>query len=243
MTAPILRADSMGRRFGDRAVLTAATLFAYPGRITLVMGRNGCGKSTLLKLIVGRLRADYGSVHFNQHVYLRPRLHELARKGLFYIPERGLLSRYMTLQQNLSVSGVALSEPPAQRLLAQLALGKLLNSYGAQLSGGERRLSDIALAMLKRPLCLLADEPFQGMAPIDGERIAHALRTLRDQGTAIVVTGHEVNLLFDVADEVVWMTGGTTHLLGSVTQARDNHQFNREYLAGTGRLPLSGRPP
>jgi ABC-type multidrug transport system ATPase subunit len=243
MTTPILRADSMGRRFGNRAVLTAATLCAYPGRITLVMGRNGCGKSTLLKLIVGSLRADYGAVHFNQHIYLRPRLHELARKGLFYIPERGLLSRYLTLEQNLSMSGVPLTEPGAQRILAQLSLDNLLNSFGTQLSGGERRLSDLALAMLKQPLCLLADEPFQGMAPIDGERIANALRTMRDQGAAIVVTGHEVNVLFDVADEVVWMTAGTTHLLGSVAQARDNHQFNREYLAGRVRLPLSGRPP
>jgi ABC-type lipopolysaccharide export system ATPase subunit len=119
-----------------------------------------------------------------------------------------------------------------QQILHDLALEHLLSSFGTQLSGGERRLTDIALSMLKQPLCLLADEPFQGMAPIDGERIARALHTLRDNGTAILVTGHEVNALFEIADEIVWMTGGTTHLLGSVAQARAHDQFRREYLGG-----------
>src|SRR5687768_14123961 len=111
MVHPVLRAESMGHKFGKRQVLSAATLYAYPGRITLLLGRNGCGKSTLLKLIAGVVRADYGTVHFNQQLYRRPRLHLLARHGFFYIPERGLLTRYLTLEQHLGVAGATPTDP------------------------------------------------------------------------------------------------------------------------------------
>jgi lipopolysaccharide export system ATP-binding protein len=224
----VLRADSLGRRFGTRQVLKAATLYAHAGRITVLLGRNGCGKSTLLRAIVGVTRADYGAVHFGERVYLRPQLARLARAGLFYIPERGLLSPYLTLQQHLQLCSAAAEVRDA--VARELGLSDLLEHFGRQLSPGERRRADLALAWLQRPVCLLADEPFQGITPLDVERIARALRALRENGSAIVLTGHEVGPLLDLADEVVWLSAGTTHVLGSVASARIHHQFAQEYL-------------
>jgi ABC-type branched-subunit amino acid transport system ATPase component len=86
----------------------------------------------------------------------------------------------------------------------------------------------------RKPDCLLADEPLQGLAPLDAELVGQALRSMARCGCAVIASGHEVPALLEVADEVVWQTAGTTHLLGSPDQARSNHQFVREYLGLAG---------
>ena len=98
------------------------------------------------------------------------------------------------------------------------------------------RRVELALAVSTHPRCLIADEPFLGIAPKDAEILHVALRELAESGTAIIVTGHEVDTLLRLADEVFWHTAGTTHALGDPVEARQHHQFGREYLAG-----ISGR--
>ena len=118
----------------------------------------------------------------------------------------------------------------ADRALATLRLEERLDQRPAELSGGERRRAELALAMMRRPRCLLADEPFAGINPSDGEVLAAALREMAREGCAIVVTGHEVPQLLALADSVVWMVAGTTHGLGSAAEAVSHSQFRREYL-------------
>ena len=93
MSQAVLQADSVGCRFGVRQILKAATLQAFPGRITAMLGRNGCGKSTLLRISAGLIGAEYGAVHFDGRAYSRPRLSTLARHGLFFIPGEGCSHR------------------------------------------------------------------------------------------------------------------------------------------------------
>lgn len=235
MSRAVFAADSIGKRFGDRQVLKAATVMAYPGRVTVVLGRNGSGKSTLLKCAVGLVALDDGAVHFAGKVHTRPRLHRLARDGLFYLPERGLLSRLGTVGSQLdAVQWSRHGVVDRGQIDATLDVGGLLAREPGYLSTGERRRVEVAAALLREPVCLLADEPLQGIAPIDAERIAGALRRLAERGCAILVTGHEVPTLLDTADDVVWVTAGTTCGLGSPAQALAHDQFRREYLVGAG---------
>jgi ABC-type multidrug transport system ATPase subunit len=231
--APILRAEGFGHRFGERRVLINASLWVYPGETTVVFGRNGCGKSTLLRGITGWLRTDYGVVHFGEHVFERPKLHQLARGGLLYIPERGLLSPLLTVEQHVALFARQFQRSPdrVRAVLGRLHIQGRTGERGSELSPGERLRASFALALLAEPKCLFADEPFLGIAPLDGERIAAALGELRAHGAGVVVTGHETRTLLDIADEVVWMTAGTTHNLGSASAARGHPQFRREYLA------------
>lgn len=104
------------------------------------------------------------------------------------------------------------------------------------LSGGERRRASFAVAELIAPHCLLADEPLRDLAPLDAELISTSLRSLQAEGCAIVVAGQELNSLFGLADEVVWVTAGTTHQLGGAAAARGNWQFCRDFL-GTVAAP------
>lgn len=90
------------------------------------------------------------------------------------------------------------------------------------------------MALARNPRCLLADEPFAGISPATAEDLNGVFRQLADQGCALVLTGHEVPQLMRVANDVVWATAGTTHHIGSPTEAESHDQFRREYL-GPGR--------
>src|SRR5690606_7662855 len=95
--------EGVTHRFGERKVLASASLHAIPKRITAVFGRNGSGKTTLLRISAGLLRADQAVVHFAGRVHATPRLHVLARLGLFFLPERDLLMRDATVSRHLEL--------------------------------------------------------------------------------------------------------------------------------------------
>jgi lipopolysaccharide export system ATP-binding protein len=114
----------------------------------------------------------------------------------------------------------------------------LLPRHGHTLSGGELRRTELALALARHPRCLVADEPFLGIAPKDAQLFMTAFRQMASDGCALFITGHEVEVLFPLADQVIWMTAGTTHHLGTREEALGHHQFVQEYVGVTqaGRL-------
>lgn len=239
MTVPILSAESLGKRFGHRQVLKGASFQARSGRITAIMGRNGCGKSTLLDMVAGWRSPDFGAVHFAGRVWERPRLHQMARLGLFYLPQRPPLSSSFRLGVYFDAVVRRFGSDALDRAVEMLRLTDLMDLFPHMLSGGEKVRAAIGLAMARRPTCLLVDEPFARIAPLDQEVIGSALTRLADQGTAVVVTGHDVPILFDLAAEVIWVVAGTTMYLGSPAEAGSHERFRREYL---GPSDLSERP-
>lgn len=227
---PLFAADSIGKSFGSRTILKAASVWARPGTISVLFGRNGCGKSTLLKVGAGLLRADHGVVQFDGRSYLRPRLSELASRGLFYLPDRDFLSRRLTVGEQIRAVEWRFGASRTAGVVERLGIGGLMGQTPVQLSGGERRRVEIATALIRVPRCLLADEPFAGIDPADAEVLAGTLRSMAREGCAIVITGHEVRQLLDVADDIVWMAGGSTHGMGTPQKAMQHEQFRREYL-------------
>jgi ABC-type multidrug transport system ATPase subunit len=231
---PLFVADSYGKTFGRREVLKAATAWATPGVVTVLFGRNGSGKSTLIKAALGFLRADYGLVKYDGRSYLKPRLHQLAREGLMYLPDRGLLSRRRTLRWHHWLLRLQMDREPAPGALKTVGAEDLLDRAESQMSGGERRRAELSLVLARKPRCLIADEPLAGIAPSDKEQVSAAIRRLADEGCAVLVTGHDVDALMDLSDDVVWVVGGTTHWLGSPASAKDHFQFRQEYLGPRG---------
>lgn len=227
----VLEVDGLGKSFGRRVVLKAASFSAKKGTVTALMGRNGAGKSTMLKIAVGLVRPDYGRVLADGEFLGRPRLATLAVRGLFYSAQGSALTDLFTVQEQLAAVAEVYGRADALREITErLRLGDFLGRRPPSLSGGERQRSALAMALIRDPLCLLMDEPFSGVAPRDRPLIRDGLVTLRDRGCAIVISGHDVEDLFEVADEIVWVVAGTSHVLGPPERAAGHHQFRREYL-------------
>lgn len=169
-------------------------------------------------------------MRYDGELHTRPRLWNLAARGLFYLPDQGLLSRRMTFGTHLALLASRFGVTDAHAVAEHLGAAALLDAYPDQLSGGEKRRCELTLAVARRPRCLIADEPLAEVEAKERGMVASALRGLASTGAAVLVTGHEVEDLLAVADEVVWMTAGTTHGLGSPVEARAHAQFRREYL-------------
>jgi len=235
-------ADSMGVSFRDRQVLKAATVWAKPGQVTVLLGRNGCGKTTLIRAALGLCRREFGVVRFADQVYERPCLPTLARRGLFYLPDRGLLSWRRTVNWHLRAMSQSVRHPIDLGSISWLGIESLRRKTAKKMSGGERRRVEVGLALLRRPSCLIADEPLAEVSPADRQRVAQGIRELAGHGCAVLVTGHEVDDLLDLADIVVWMVGGTTHWLGTPAEARAHAQFRLTYLGPDAAHAGSGGP-
>jgi ABC-type multidrug transport system ATPase subunit len=230
MTAPILVADCVTKSYGERRVLSAGTLRAVPGTVRVIFGRNGAGKSTLMKIASGWMQADSGMVHLLGEPVLRPSLASLARKGVFYLPDHDLLSSSFTVRQQLHFFHDVYRRRGVDEAAKLADVRECLDRRVHSLSGGEGRRAELAAVLVRQPLCLLADEPYRGIAPVDHEQVTRLLRLLASEGCAVVVTGHEVPSLLAAADHVTWCTAGTTYELGAPSAARAHERFVQEYL-------------
>lgn len=226
----MLVADSIAKAYGERRVLTAATLRATPGQVRVLFGRNGIGKSTLVKAAVGRIQPDNGIVRFKGRARLSVRLAGLAREGLFYLADEELFSTAFTVRRQLEFLRAAFDGRDVSNAAERTGVGHVLDQYPHELSGGERRRAELAAILVRRPDCLIADEPYRGISPTDAEALSRIFREMAGEGCAVLLSGHEVHTLLDVADHVTWCTAGTTYELGAPAAATRHEQFCSEYL-------------
>ena len=227
---PLLVADCVSKSFRGRRVLTSSSLRAVEGELRVVLGRNGSGKSTLLKIAAGWIQPDAGIVHYDGQALLEARLPQLAARGLFYLPDHDLFSTAFPVRVQLELFERQFGGTSVDDALECVGVSALGQKMPSALSGGELRRAEIAAIMVRRPRCLLADEPLRGIAPKDAEDIGQLLRTLSCSGMAIVLTGHEVPTLMSVADHITWCTAGTTHELGPPSAAMQHEGLRRDYL-------------
>ena len=113
---------------------------------------------------------------------------------------------------------------------ARTGIEHVIDQRPYSLSGGERRRAELAAVLVRKPRCLIADEPYRGISPKDAESLSSIFRELADDGCAVIVSGHEVNTLLDVADHITWCTAGTTYEIGTPEQARAHEALRQEYL-------------
>ncbi len=225
----MLEADSIGVRYGGRQVLSAASLRARPGQITLLVGRNGAGKSSLLRACVGAGPLLHGIVRFQGTTHYPPRLHRLAREGLFWLPDEPILDPFLPLGRQLKAVAEHFGTTDVERVAAALRIETHWHTAPARLSGGETRRASVAMALARNPRCLVVDEPFRGLSPIDAELLGGVFRQMVDEGRAVLMTGHEMPILRTLADAVVWCTAGTTHQYADPATAWDNHELRRDF--------------
>lgn len=225
-----MRAEGIGKSFGSTVALKAGSVWAVEGKLVTLMGRNGSGKTTLLKAAAGVLTPDYGVVAVNGRARERQSLWRLAREGVMYLPQGGLAAPGFTVDAHFEALGRVYGRTWIDEAVDLVGVRGLLHQRCESLSGGEAARVSLGVAFARRPLVLLADEPLVGLTPKDQEILGTQLVEMARRGVAVVTSGHDVRALFDISDEIIWSVAGTTHHLGSVTDALNHDQFRREYL-------------
>jgi ABC-type multidrug transport system ATPase subunit len=226
----ILCADSVGKSYRGRKVLSSASLRAVPGELRALLGRNGAGKSTLLRIAAGWTQPDTGHVRWEGETLSRTSLPALARRGLFFLPDHDLLSHAFNLRRQFEMMRRQYDGLSPDEAARRAGIEAHLDKRPGALSGGELRRAELAAVLVRRPRCLLADEPYRGIAPKDAEVLTSVFRQLAESGVAVVVTGHEVPTLLAAADHATWCVSGTTYELGAPERALQDERFRREYL-------------
>lgn len=225
-----LTADCVAKSFGAKRVLTSATLRAVNGQVRALLGRNGCGKSTLMKIAAGWISADTGTVRVDETPHENARLDRLAWKGVFYLPDHDILLPSKTLLEQMRMFERRFGARRTSEAADIARITEFLDRKPREISGGELRRAELALALVRKPRCLIADEPYRNIAPVDHAMLTEIFRRMADDGCAVVVSGHEVPSLLAACDHVTWCTDGTTYELGPPLHAKSNDAFVRGYL-------------
>ncbi len=209
------------KSFGGRQVLCGVDVSVRRGEIVGLLGPSGAGKSTVFGILSGVERPDHGAVHLCGHDVTSLAIDGRARLGVGYVPQAPELFERLTVAANLRVAvdaRMGWSERTAgllDRMITAFHLDEVHDRPFSHLSGGQRRLVEIAFAVCTLPKFLLLDEPFAGLDPIVVGRIVTHIRALARAGIGILVTDHKARAILDLVERAVVIDAGTVIADGS----------------------------
>jgi lipopolysaccharide export system ATP-binding protein len=234
MTA--LHARGLSKSFRGRKVVDRVSFDVNPGEVVGLLGPNGAGKTTSFHCVVGLLHPDEGEVHLGGQDLSGLPLHRRARMGLGYLPQEPSIFRKLTVRQNLLLvlegHGVHGGEARGRTddVLQEFDLLRVADSLGEQLSGGERRRTEIARALLAEPRFLLFDEPFAGIDPIAVHELQRLIGKLRERGLGVLISDHSVRETLGICDRAVLLVEGRLLEAGTPPQIAASERARAVYL-------------
>ena len=233
---PMLQIEAVDTFYGKAHILFDVTLDVRAGEVVVLLGRNGAGKSTTLKSIIGMVPLQRGWIRFDGSDITRLKPHEIARLGLGYVPEERRIFTDLTVLENLEVGRQAPREGVATwdferigRLFPNLA--EMPQRLGGRMSGGEQQMLTIGRTLMGNPLCILLDEPSEGVAPVIVDQMAEAIRELKAQGVAILLSEQNLRFAHEVADRAYIIEKGRIRFSGSMAELDANDEVRAQYLA------------
>jgi len=253
LDAPLLSVRSISCTFGGVRAVIDVSFSAPVGQITGLIGPNGAGKSTTLGIVAGAIKPTAGTVQFAGADVTRLPSYRRARLGMIRTFQmRGEFDRLTVLENLLVAAPGQLGEnvrniysvrrtwrrqqrelvDQARELLDQFGILSHENVYAAELSGGQRRLMELARALMAQPRLLLLDEPMAGVSPALRGRLGEHLLELADSGIAIVLVEHELQFVEHVCGHVLVLAQGTVIGEGKMSALRDQAAVLDAYLTG-----------
>lgn len=209
-----LTARGLCKSYQRRTVVNQVDLAVEAGEVVGLLGPNGAGKTTSFYMMVGLVRPDAGRVLFDDEDITAVPMHRRARRGISYLPQEPSVFRKLTVEQNLLAiletieSDGAVRKERKERLLEEFRLTHVARSFGYALSGGERRRTEIARALVLEPHFILLDEPFAGIDPLAVLDIQQIIGQLKERSIGILISDHNVRETLGVCDRAYILNEG-----------------------------------
>jgi len=238
----LLRGEGLSKTYGKRPVLRNVSVEVRGGEIVGLLGPNGAGKTTTFSIIVGLIRPDQGTVQYNGEEITRLPMYQRARKGVTYLPQEASVFRKLTVEENVLAILETLPLAPTERrerldqLLKELRISHLARNRADSLSGGERRRTEIARALVLEPSFMLLDEPFAGIDPLSVVDIQEIILQLRQRGIGILVTDHNVRETLTICDRAYILSAGEVFEEGTPQEITASARARQVYLGERFRL-------
>ncbi len=236
MSAHQLSARGLSKSYRSKQVVADVSLDVHSGQCVGLLGPNGAGKTTSFYMVCGLVAADGGSVTLDGEDITGLPMYQRARRGIGYLPQEASIFRKLSVRDNLLAIFETLDMPDIQveeeleALLVDLGIEAVQHQKAYTLSGGQRRRTEIARALVTKPKFLLLDEPFAGVDPIAIEDIQAIIAELRNKGIGILITDHNVRDTLSICDRAYLMSAGRILVHGSADEIVSHPDARRLYL-------------
>ena len=231
-----LHTHKLVKKYKSRRVVDKVSVSVEQGEIVGLLGPNGAGKTTTFYMIVGLIAPYEGTIMLDDTEITREPVYKRARMGIGYLAQEASVFRKLSVEDNiravLEMSKLSRTEQKerVESLLSEFGLLKIRKSLGIQLSGGERRRTEIARALALNPNFILLDEPFAGVDPIAVEDIQQIVSKLKDKNIGILITDHNVHETLAITDRAYLMFEGSILKAGTASDLAEDEQVRKVYL-------------
>lgn len=217
-------------------ILHGITLEVNSGEIVGLLGPNGAGKTTTFYTVCGLVKPTNGTVFFDDRDITALPLHERALKGIGYLPQESSIFKDLSVEDNLMLAAqIVTKDEDEQRkrveeLLELFNIEPIRQRKGVSLSGGERRRTEIARALISHPKFLLLDEPFAGVDPIAVKDIQEIIHQLTKINIGVLITDHNVRETLEICDRAYVMKSGSLLASGTSEEIKNDSRVREHYL-------------
>jgi lipopolysaccharide export system ATP-binding protein len=231
-----LYSKNLVKRYKARTVVKGVSIEVNQGEIVGLLGPNGAGKTTSFYMIVGLIRPNEGEIYLDDENITNMPMYKRAQKGIGYLAQEASVFRTLSVEDNIKTVLELTKLTPAEQkdklesLLNEFSLQKIRKSLGIQLSGGERRRTEIARCLAIDPKFILLDEPFAGVDPIAVEDIQGIVKKLVEKNIGIIITDHNVHETLSITDRAYLLYDGEILRSGTAEDLANDETVRRLYL-------------
>lgn len=228
--------ESLVKKYKKRTVVKSVSVEVNQGEIIGLLGPNGAGKTTSFYMIVGLIKPFSGQVFLDDKEITELPMYKRAQLGIGYLAQEASVFRQLSIEDNLRAVMQFTKMTKAEQadklesLLDEFGLQHIRKSKGIQLSGGERRRTEIARALAVSPHFILLDEPFAGVDPIAVEDIQFIVSKLKEKNIGILITDHNVHETLSIVDRAYLMFEGSILKAGSARELAEDEHVRKVYL-------------
>jgi len=231
-----LRIDKINKSYKGRRVVNDVSVEVKQGEIVGLLGPNGAGKSTSFYMVVGLVKPDSGNVFLDEVNITGVPMYKRAKMGIGYLPQEVSVFRKLTVEDNIKAILQGTKKTKAEQkdrleeLLEEFSLNHVRKNKGQNLSGGEKRRTEIARALAVDPNFILLDEPFAGVDPIAVEDIQKIVYQLKEKNIGILITDHNVQETLSITDRAYLLFEGSILMAGNAEELADDPIVRKVYL-------------